>query len=98
MKMISKTSRMSIIGVTLISAAAPRVLPMLIAMAGSPFHPRSRLLPGHDLRRHNAYVIYVGLFADIDHLGNVHEVDIGIAPDKHHALGAVGVNLSQLGQ
>ena len=56
---------------------------------------RNQLLPGHDLRRHQPDMVHVGRRADIDHFRNISEIQIVIAPDKHHALGAVGIDLSQ---
>src|SRR5208283_5269044 len=72
-------------------------LPAQASRPGRPA-PRSLLLSGHDLWRHESYVIHVGRAADIDHLGNIREIHIVVAFNEHDALGAVGINLSQLGQ
>ena len=51
-----------------------------------------------DLRRHEADVVHVGGLSDIDYVGDIGKVHIVVAPDKHDALGAIGINIRQLAQ
>jgi hypothetical protein len=51
-----------------------------------------------DLGRHQSDVIHVGRAANIDDVGNICEIHIVVALDEHDALGAVGIDLGQLGQ
>src|SRR5258708_15469625 len=104
MKMISKTSSTSIIGVMLISDARPPLPASLIDIAQVPFLPvpgnrlaASGLLPGQDLRCHDADVIHVRRVSDINYIRNARAVHIIVASDEHDTLRAVGVDVSQPG-
>ena len=51
------------------------------------------LLASLDLGRHQPDVVDVCGLANIDNIGNVGKVHIVVAPYKHHAFGAIGINV-----
>ena len=56
------------------------------------------LLSGHDLRRHQTDVIHVRRMSDVDHFGDVGEVQVIVALHEHDALGAIRIDLGQFRQ
>jgi hypothetical protein len=53
-------------------------------------------LAGLNLWRHQSNVVNVCRTANVDHVGNIPEVQIVIAANEHDALGAIRIDLGQL--
>ncbi len=101
MNTTSKTRKISIIGVMLMSARNPKADASFIVKARLPFNPHAgngfwrvcRLLAGHYLRSHDANVIHVRRMSYVNDIRDGREVHVIVALDEHHPLRTIGVNV-----